>query len=120
MFKKLRKRFIEFLKGFLTEEELIELSITIFSYGEDTPDKEMEAEMFEDLSGVENFMEYLRQTMFNDVNRYFSASSEANRNQVKGAYSRSMYLRSRVMKANEKKKEGDSKPRSLAMSRYMS
>lgn len=57
--------------------------------------------LFQDLARVEGFSEYLKETMSNDIKRYFSAQTDHERNVIRGGFSRTSYLRARLLDSNK-------------------
>lgn len=68
-------------------------------------EKEMEGELFNDLSVVNGIKEYLDATMANDMQRYFAATDEKQRDIVRGAFARTAYLKSRLNKTSQEANE---------------
>lgn len=58
-------------------------------------------ELFEKLTGVEGFTDWLRATAARDIQRYFAAEDEKVRDTVKGAASRTAYMRSLIGRKKE-------------------
>lgn len=85
---------------FTEEELLIELS-TFLDPTEMRMGRTAVADVFERLSNTEGVAEYLRNMMEMDMKRYFAASSDEQRAQIKGAYSRTAYLRSMIIGTTE-------------------
>jgi hypothetical protein len=61
----------------------------------DIPEK-FAQEVFEQLKGSDDFMEYLRLTMGTDMKRYFSVSTERERDQIKGHFALASFLRGKI------------------------
>ena len=61
----------------------------------------LEVETFGSLKGNDYLTEYLRKTLGCDVKRYFSASSDNERSQIRGAFSRTAYLLGKIQKQEE-------------------
>lgn len=59
--------------------------------------KEGKEEIFTDLAGVDGILDFLRDTMVNDIKRYFAAQNDHERDLIRGAFSRTAYLRSQVL-----------------------
>lgn len=97
MIEKILNRFgfykASFPKGeMLTEKEILEL---FRSYGEN-----------------ETFMRFLRDTCARDVRLYFQASTDKERDAIRGAHARTYYFISLIKKANDKRKrDSDSRGR---------
>lgn len=64
-------------------------------------DKKFETEVFSTLKGSKGFTEYLLETMNQDLKRFFSASSEE-QSGIRGAFSRTAYLRGKLINAENK------------------
>lgn len=77
-----------------------ELHMLIISTLDPEPsyDKKEEEELFERLSAVDGLNDYLRSTLVRDRNRYFNASSPLEQMQIKGAFSRTAYLKGKLGK----------------------
>lgn len=58
-----------------------------------------EEELFGDLSKVNGFSEYLNATMAKDMQRYFSSPREQ-LDIIQGAFARTAYIKSRIVKQN--------------------
>ena len=89
------------------DEILVELVGKLENPQESTIDKKFETEVFGSLKGNEHITQYLRETLSCDVKRYFSASTDDERSQIRGAFSRTAYLLGKITKHNteDKKKE---------------
>ncbi len=64
-------------------------------------DKKFENEVFKTLQGSEGFTEYLRETLGQDMKRYFAASTESARDQIKGHFSFAVYLLGSIAKSGD-------------------
>lgn len=103
MLKKLLAHLGYIHKSELTEEFLLlEVSKLVNQDGLEVFPKKLEEELFRDLSLVDNFLPYLNQTMINDMQREFSGPKEQ-KDVVVGAYSRTAYLKGRLLKARSPK-----------------
>lgn len=60
-----------------------------------------QAELFEKLSDVEGFTDWLRATAAKDIQRYFAAEDDKVRDTVKGAAARTAYIRSLLGRQKE-------------------
>jgi hypothetical protein len=80
----------------LSMEEIAELGMktlgTLFT--NERVSRQDEFQIFDEISKIEGIENYLRDTMARDVKRYFTASDDHGRDQVRGAYARTMYWRS--------------------------
>ena len=87
------------------EVDVFELALkTLGDVWADRVDKKVEAQLFSELSTVDGLQDYLRATMSDDVKRYYMASTDTERENVRGAMMRTMYWRSLLRKSNPKKK----------------
>lgn len=55
-----------------------------------------ERDLFERLKGVDGLFDYLRATSAKDIQRYFMASGDLQREAVKGAMGRTIYFKNKV------------------------
>lgn len=83
------------------DEILVELSYALDNPIRETIDKKLENEVFNDLKNVSGLQEYLLQTLGSDMKRYFSASTDIERSQVRGAFSRTAYLSGKITAAEK-------------------
>lgn len=91
-------------KNPLTEAELaLAYAETLGDVSEYKIAPQDEKKMFEDLSGIENFVEYLRAMSAKDIQRYFAAEEDRQRDIVRGAVSRTLYIRGMIGKRQESK-----------------
>lgn len=63
--------------------------------------KKLEDNIFEDLSRVDGIMDYLKATMAMDMQRDFAATADQ-KDMIHGAFSRTAYLRSKILAARDK------------------
>ena len=84
-------------------ETLLEFAEFFGDISEYKMDKEIELEMFDKLKKVENFNEYLRSAIARDMQRYFAATDDVQRNLIKGTIARTSYLKGRMAAQNESK-----------------
>lgn len=85
----------------LTEEDLVQLLVeTVES---ERRNKLEDGLLFDELKKVEGFQEYLSNTLAADKDRYFGAGSPMEQLLVKGAYNRTLYLRSKLREPKEVK-----------------
>lgn len=75
-------------------------------------DKKFEAKLFQDLGSIEDIDDYLKDTMGMDIRHYFltpiGREGDEQRAQIKGAYSRTKYFRTLILRERkmlEMKKE---------------
>lgn len=90
----MKHKIIKKLAESLTEDELC--SLLIKSVEAKRQSKEEVELMFNDLKKVEGFQDYLTNTLVADKDRYFGAGSPMEQLMVKGAYNRTLYLRSKL------------------------
>lgn len=103
-----------------TEEDVFGLALRVLGdVWADRVDKKAEKELFSRMAEVDGIQDYLRATLSDDVKRYFQASSEPERDQIRGAFNRTLYFRS-LLKAPAPKKEEKPKKakRDLGITRY--
>ena len=95
-------KYFGYIKEPKTEMELASLYIEslgdLFAY---KVNKKEEEALFQKLSEVEGLTDYLRMTMVSDLQKYFKAPTKEQQIQINGAFSRTLYLRGRIVKANE-------------------
>jgi len=78
------------------DEILAELIDALDNPVRETIDKKLEEAVFDDLRKIDSFQEYLQVTLGLDMKRYFSASTDAEREQIKGAFGRTAYLSGKI------------------------
>lgn len=102
----------------LTELEILDAASVEFisSYGEKI-DKDEERKLFEKLSEIDGFADYLRTTMAHDVQRYFVATTPMEQLLARGAFQRTLYLRGLLKKTNTPK-EPKEISKGMKVSRY--
>lgn len=88
------------------EKLLLELAKLTDVHFDSYIDKKWEAKLLDDLSAVEGVIEYFKLTAEMDMHRYFNASTEKERDMIKGHYSLANYMVGKIMAA---KKIRDSK-----------
>ncbi len=54
-------------------------------------------EIYNQLAGVDGLLDHLRDTMKTDIQRYFAAGSEHDRDLIRGAFLRTAYMRSLLL-----------------------
>lgn len=82
---------------FTTEELGFMYAKTLGDVMEYTIEPKQERELFEKLKKVEGLFDYLRATTAKDIQRYFMASSDSQREAVKGALGRTIYFKNKVV-----------------------
>lgn len=97
------KKLIKYLaKRFLTEDDF---SVLLVDSVEKTNMSKEEVELlFKDIKNIQGFHEYLNNTLDADIKRYFGAGSPMEQLQVKGAYNRTLYLRSKLREVEKPEK----------------
>lgn len=75
---------------------------TLGDVTEYTIEPKQEKELFEKLRKIEGLFDYLRATTAKDIQRYFMASSDSQREAVKGALGRTIYFKNKVSGAPHK------------------
>jgi hypothetical protein len=86
----------------LTEQEAFEQYLGVIGNPMDVDlDKDETVRLFAELAKVDGIDDYLRDTMGEDLKRYWLAQDDLARAQVKGAYSRTMYFRGLLKKVRE-------------------
>ncbi len=79
-----------------SEDELA-LALAIKLGEQDEIDDDYEKKIFKDLKGTDGLVKYLREAAAKDIKRYFGATTPTEQNLIRGAFARTMYLKSRVM-----------------------
>jgi hypothetical protein len=54
--------------------------------------KEESEKLFNAVADIDGAFEYFRSTLESDMKRYFNATSDEDRNMIRGAYNRTMYF----------------------------
>lgn len=85
-----------------TTEELEDMLLSRYDL-ELKESKELEEQIFEELRKVQGFTKYLQSTMNQDIVRYFNAQDEGQRNLIRGAFLRSLYMKKKVRSKVDKK-----------------
>ena len=81
-----------------TEQDLmLEFAACFGDIGEYDTDSEEEQRMFEELKGVDYFQTYLRAQIAKDMQQYFAATTDQQRDLIKGRIARTSYLRSHLL-----------------------
>lgn len=103
----------------LTELEFINLASTKLKPSHNQYNKEDERKLFDNLVKVDGFTDYLRYTLANDKDRYFTVQTPVEQLITKGAYSRTIYF---LGLASNKNKEAhnrvDSAKTNIGIKRY--
>lgn len=102
MIGKLLNKFGYFKPMEITEEDVFQALGRIVGNPTDYEvPKELEDNIFQDLSRVDGITDYLKATMAMDMQRDFAATPDQ-KDLIHGAFSRTAYLRSRILAAREK------------------
>lgn len=97
---------MEYLKkNPLTEEQLLTLAVEMVDPRMDMFSLEEERIIMDDLSKVERLPEYLTSLMNWDVRRHFKAASPVEQINARGAFSRTLFLKAKIVKHLKTKKE---------------
>lgn len=80
------------------EEKFLVFAEFIGDVNELKMDTKYEERLFKDLSNVDYLHDYLRDCIARDMQRYFAATNDEQRQLIKGAIARTSYLRSRIIK----------------------
>ncbi len=54
-------------------------------------------EIYQHMGNIDGLLDHLRDTMVNDIKRYFAAQTDIERSIIRGAFSRTSYFRSQIM-----------------------
>lgn len=54
-------------------------------------------EIYASMGNIDGLLDHLRDTMVNDIKRYFAAQTDAERQIIRGAFSRTSYFRSLIL-----------------------
>jgi len=68
-------------------------------------DKELEDKIFKELKGIDGLPAYLQATMNKDIVRYFTTQEDNSRDMVRGAFSRTLYLKNKIKSKSSLTKE---------------
>lgn len=71
--------------------------------------------IFKDLKKVDGYIQYLQSTIAKDILRYFTAVSDLQRENIKGAFARTLYFKNKIMTSEDNMV---SKKPSLDLKRY--
>jgi hypothetical protein len=69
-------------------------------FGETFPSRE-EHQLFKDLARVDGLRDYLRVTSTKDIQRYFASTVDKERDTVRGALARTVYLQGKLVKSSD-------------------
>ena len=72
--------------------------------------KALQEEVFNELRGMQELPEWLRDVMSEDIKRYFNATTPLEQAMIKGAYFRMKFILNMLMKTNEKSLQVEKKP----------
>ncbi len=59
-------------------------------------------EIYAQMGSIDGLLDHLRDTMVNDIKRYFAAQTDTERSIIRGAFSRTSYFRSLILTEVEK------------------
>lgn len=82
-----------------TEDELA-LALAMKLGVQDEITKDYEKKIFADLKGTDGLVAYLREAAARDKDRYFGAQTDAERSVIRGAFARTMYLKTKIMNSD--------------------
>ena len=85
------------------EEILLELANALANPIESEISDKLEVETFGSIQGNDHLTKYLRETLNCDMKRYYAASTDENRNQIRGAFNRTAYLLAKITKYSKDK-----------------
>lgn len=88
--------FRDLRKNPFSEEELSFLLVELLGDMDIKIDEKVEQKMFEEISEVEGFTEYLRITANKDIQRYFGATTPQEQLIIRGSFSRTNYLKTKI------------------------
>lgn len=98
--------------GKFTEDEILDLYIqTVDNPLDFQMDKQDVIALFKDLSKIDGFDEYLRSLMGDDIKTNFAATTDGQRDQIRGAYRRALYFRSLLRKVRTMNELDESRAR---------
>lgn len=83
------------------DEILVELLEAMGNPLTESLDRKFEIAVFDGLKGTEGLGEYFRLTMGEDIKRYFSAGTDKERDQIKGAFLRTASFRTKLVQAEK-------------------
>lgn len=119
-----KDKVFEYLKSNpLTEEQLSVLYVNSVDVTDSDIPKELSELVFSGLSKVEGLHEYLQLTINKDLQRYFAAQTPIEQFNIKGACSRTIYLKSNLVKSKDTKSSKNSKDKldtNITKKRYQS
>ena len=110
MFNKLLNRFGYVKKGGnntgnkvgdLTEEELTIMLVKLWDYEDEDVDEKEEEIIFKSLKQVEGFVQFLKSTANRDIKRYFLATTPSEQLMIRGSFSRTNYLRTKIVNSDK-------------------
>ncbi len=101
----------------LSIEEISSLAIKTLGslFTNETLTKQDEYDVFDRIAEIPGADEYFRDTMSRDLKRFFAAQDPSAQNQVRGAYSRTLYMRSLLNRKDDGKVQ---KPLQMGGDRY--
>jgi len=84
----------------VSDDELIRFFADRFRPRNQDIEQKLQREIFEHLSEIDNIDMYYDDMLYKDLNRYFAAEKEE-QDKVKGAYLRTSYMKSNIIKARK-------------------
>jgi len=78
------------------QEMMLAFAEFIGDINETKIEPEYESRLFTEMANVDYIQDYLRATIARDMQRYFAATNDEQRQLIKGAIARTAYLRSRL------------------------
>lgn len=90
-------------KSTLTVEELSLLLAEKLKDAEPVVDEAQERALFKELKGFDGIVDYLRTTAARDIRRYFGAATKEEQLLIRGAFARTMYLKTKILEGGQKK-----------------
>lgn len=93
------------IRGSYTEEELCVMLANLTEITDDEIDKKTEEEIFSSIKKIEGFTAYLKNATMKDVQRYFGATTEDERQLIRGSFARTNYIRGKIITVGLKKED---------------
>lgn len=79
-----------------TKDIMLQFAEAFGDFGEYEIDKEEEVRMYQELQSIDYFQTYLRAQIAFDMKQYFAATTDSQRDIIKGRIARTAYMRSRM------------------------
>ena len=83
------------------EEKMLAFAELVGEIDETRIDPDKEDALFKELANVDHLADYLRNAIARDMQRYFAATNDEQRQMIKGAIARTAYMRSKIMKRED-------------------